>query len=593
MFDKSPMGVLLFNEEGELFDANGSALEIMGIHKLKDSPEINLFNNPLISFKKEEILKKGLINFKTELDFENISGVYTTERSGNAIVEGTVSLIDTGFLVHVQEDTSQEKSDKLIISEEKYRRFFEDDLTGDFIATPDGRVIECNPAFAEIYGFSNREEAAQSNISSFNQEDWENLIKRLETEQKIRGHQTTHQRGDGKKIHIVSNVVAMFSESGQLIQVKGYVFDDTERKEAEEALKWSEEKYRRLFDEDLTGDFIATLDGEILECNPAFAEIHGFKDGEEAVASNISQFNTSDWENLISRLKNEGKIQDYQSWQLRPDDSKIHVVANVVGIFNDLGEMVQVKGYVFDDTERKEAEEALKHSEEKYHRLFDEDLTGDFIATLDGKILECNPAFAEIYGFDTIENALKWDISESNPFDWPYMVTRLKSEGKIKGFQSWQRRSDFMRIHVVANLVGIFNDSEELIQVKGYVFDDTERKQAEEKLESGKRQITQILDSIQDSFVALDNFWNFIYVNRCAAEYLGVDADDLLGQNLWERFPKLAGTIYETSFRRAMNEHEVQHFEAPGMRKTQHWFDFSVYPSDDTISIFWRKITIH
>ena len=65
-----------------------------------------------------------------------------------------------------------------------------------------------------------------------------------------------------------------------------------------------------------------------------------------------------------------------------------------------LGEMVQVKGYVFDDTERKEAEEALKQSEEKYHRLFDEDLTGDFIATLDGKILECNPAFAEIYGFD-------------------------------------------------------------------------------------------------------------------------------------------------------------------------------------------------
>jgi len=463
------MGVLLFNEEGELFDANGSALEIMGIHKLKAIPKINLFNNPLISFKKEEILKKGLINFKTELDFENISGVYTTERSGNAIVEGTVSLIDTGFLVHVQEDTSKEKSEELSISEEKYRRFFEDDLTGDFIATPDGRVIECNPAFAEIYGFSNREEAAQSNISSFNQEDWENLIKRLETEQKIRGHQTTHQRGDGKKIHIVSNVVAMWDESGQLIQVKGYVFDDTERKEAEEALKWSEEKYRRLFDEDLTGDFIATLDG---------------------------------------------------------------------------------------------------------------------------KILECNPAFAEIYGFDTIENALKWDISESNPFDWPYMVTRLKSEGKIQGFQSWQRRSDFMRIHVVANLVGIFNDSEELIQVKGYIFDDTERKQAEEKLESGKRQITQILDSIQDAFVALDNFWNFIYVNRCAAEYLGVDADDLLGQNLWERFPKLAGTIYETSFRKAMNEHEVQHFEALGMRKTQYWYDYSVYPSDDTLSIFWRKITI-
>ena len=443
--------------------------------------------------------------------------------SGTAIIEGTVSPIDSGFLVYVQEDTSKEKSQELIISEEKYRRFFEDDLTGDFIATPEGRVIECNPAFAEIYGFSNCEEAVQSNISSFNCEDWENLVKRLETEHKIRGHQTTHSRGDGKKIHIVSNVVAMFSESGQLIQVKGYVFDDTERKEAEEALKKSEEKYRRLFNEDLTGDFIATLDGKILECNPAFAKIHGFDYVENAVGSNISQFNTSDWKNLITRLRDEGKIQDYQSWQIRHDKKKIHVVANVVGIFNDSGEMVQVKGYVFDDTERKQAEDNLKKSEEKYHRLFDEDLTGDFIATLNGEILECNPAFAKIYGFDDCNMALQWNISESNPFDWPYMVTRLRSEGKIQGFQSWQRRFDFMRIHVVANLVGIFNDSKELIQVKGYIFDDTERKQAEEKLESGKRQITQILDSIQDGFVALDNFWNFIYASGCAAEYLGVD----------------------------------------------------------------------
>ena len=79
IFDKSPMGILLCDEEGKLVDANGSALEIMGIHKLEYLPEINLFNNPLIAFEKEEILKKGLINFKNELDFENLNGVYSTK----------------------------------------------------------------------------------------------------------------------------------------------------------------------------------------------------------------------------------------------------------------------------------------------------------------------------------------------------------------------------------------------------------------------------------------------------------------------------------------------------------------------------------
>jgi PAS domain S-box-containing protein len=361
-------------------------------------------------------------------------------------------------------------------------------------------------------------------------------------------------------------------------------------KKSENHLK-SEEKYRRLFEDDLTGDFIATPEGKILECNPAFAEIYGFSNLKLAAQTDISEFNPADWENLIRILKTEHKIQGHQSIHQRPDRKQIHVVANVVGIFNDSDELIQVKGYVFDDTERKQAEESLQESEEKYHRLFDEDLTGDFIATLEGKILECNTAFAEIYGFDDCETALQWNISKSNPFDWPYIVTRLKSERKIQGFQSFQRRSDGMRIHVVANVVGIFNDSGELAQVKGYVFDDTERKQAEEELAHSKRQITEILDSIQDGFVALTPYWNFIYVNRCAGEYFGVEPDDLIGKNLWEIFSELIGTTYEAAFRKAMDTQDIQHFEAPGMHTAHQCFDFSVYPSAEGISVYWRDIT--
>ena len=612
IFEKSPVGMLLFDMEGMMVDANQSALEVMGITTPENPPDINLFHNPIIPCKKEELSDelgegqgeeldgKSIINFQNQLNFPKIRDFYNitppdqvTNESIEGIeikgIEGTISVISSGYMVQIQQSGSKKESQELLISEEKYKNFFEDDLTGDFIATPQGDIIECNPAFAEIYNFPNREQALKSNISTFNPEDWETLTKRLKREYKIQGHQTTHQRPDGEKIHVVSNLVGSGNDSEELVQIKGYVFDDTERKEAEEALKRSEEKYHRLFDEDLTGDFIATPDGKILECNPAFADIYGFDKVEEVIGSDISQFNPSDWDKLITRLNCEVKIQDYQSWQNITEDKQIHVVANLVGIFSDSQKLIQVKGYVFDDTERKEAEEALKRSEEKYHRLFDEDLTGDFIANVDGEILECNPAFAEIYGLDTVKKALKWNISESNPFDWPYMVTRLRNEGKIKGFQSWQRRKDFMRIHVVANLVGIFNGSGELIQVKGYVFDDTERKQAEEKLESGQRRITLILDSIQDGFVSLDNFWNFVYVNPCAAEYLVSDADDLVGQNIWERFPELMGTIHETHFRRAMNEQEIQYFEAQGMIRTEKYLDVSVYPSTEGISIYWRN----
>ncbi len=266
-------------------------------------------------------------------------------------------------------------------------------------------------------------------------------------------------------------------------------------------------------------------------------------------------------------------------------------MANLVGIFNSSGRLTQIKGYIFDDTDRKKAEEFLQASEEKYHRLFDEDLTGDFIATVDGEILECNPAFAEIYGFTNRDLASKCNISKFNSFDWPYMITRLKKEHRLQGFQSWQRRSDGMRIHIVANLVGIFNEPNELIQVKGYVFDDTDRKQAEEELTRSKHQMTEILDSIQDGFIALSHYWHFIYSNRCASEYFKVEYEDLIGQNLWETFPELKGTIYEASFRKAMETQEIQHFEVNGLHYKDHCFEFTVYPSADGISVYWRNIS--
>ncbi|MGZ7209955.1 MAG: PAS domain-containing protein, partial [Methanobacterium sp.] len=117
--------------------------------------------------------------------------------------------------------------------------------------------------------------------------------------------------------------------------------------------------------------------------------------------------------------------------------------------------------------EDKPSEKLLKESEERNRRWFDDDLTGDFIAEINGKITECNPAFAEIYGFDNCDMACKYDFSQFNPEDWIELIAHLKKKHKIKDHQTWHLRPDGKKIHVVANFVGIFND-DELVHVKGY-----------------------------------------------------------------------------------------------------------------------------
>jgi len=128
---------------------------------------------------------------------------------------------------------------KLRDREEQYRLFFEDDLTGDYIATAAGAIEACNPAFARIFGFASVEEARGANIAQLavspaQHEAFLDLLRR-------RGRLTYNERElvrrDGAPVHVVENVFAELDERGGLIRFKGYMFDDTERKRLEEQLR--------------------------------------------------------------------------------------------------------------------------------------------------------------------------------------------------------------------------------------------------------------------------------------------------------------------------------------------------------------------
>jgi PAS domain S-box-containing protein len=247
-FEKSPIGIIFFDKEGNLTDANQSALEIGEIPSIDDVIGLNIFNEVDMGSKEDELLEKGLINIQVPVNFDDNKklGIYNTTLSGIAFIDLTIFVIDSGFLVQIQDITERKKGEE---SEEKYRSFFEDDLTGDFIATHEGRVIDCNSSFVGIYGFDNREQALNSDISKFNKSSWINLIARLKNERKIRDYQSWHKRQDGEKIYIIANVVGTFNDSDELIQVKGYIFDETERKKAEEELKESRDHLEEKVEE--------------------------------------------------------------------------------------------------------------------------------------------------------------------------------------------------------------------------------------------------------------------------------------------------------------------------------------------------------
>ncbi|WP_310601470.1 CHASE4 domain-containing protein [Desulfobulbus sp.] len=170
-------------------------------------------------------------------------------------------------------------------------------------------------------------------------------------------------REDGSELPVLKSVVP-FEHDAHRFLIESFV-DISRLKQAEAELRTNENRYRQFFDEDLTGDFTITAQGEVIDCNPAFARMFGYGSIEEIKQANVSSlFRTfDDWAHTLDRIRREGKLEYYESERLRRDGSPIYCVGNEIGEFNSKGELVRVRGYLFDDTKRVLMEREIRQNQ--------------------------------------------------------------------------------------------------------------------------------------------------------------------------------------------------------------------------------------
>ncbi|MBW4495230.1 MAG: PAS domain S-box protein [Oscillatoria princeps RMCB-10] len=117
-----------------------------------------------------------------------------------------------------------------------------------------------------------------------------------------------------------------------------------------------------------------------------------------------------------------------------------------------------------------------------------------------------------------------------------------------------------------------------------------ERQSKEEALRESSRQIVNILESITDSFIALDNRWRFTYINRRAEQKMRKGRQELLGKSLWEQFPEAAGSTFYREYHRAKTQQipvTIEEYDA----QADSWFEQRVFPSGDRLYIFSQDIS--
>ncbi len=102
--------------------------------------------------------------------------------------------------------------------------------------------------------------------------------------------------------------------------------------------------------------------------------------------------------------------------------------------------------------------------------------------------------------------------------------------------------------------------------------------------------LTRTLEAMSDGFLLLDPEWRVVFLNREAERLLDRSAEELLGRNVWERFPEARGSTFEREYTRAVQGNEavsfMEYFGPLG-----RWFQVRAFPSDDGLAVYFVDVT--
>ena len=197
------------------------------------------------------------------------------------LVKGRVdSQLITRAIIYAIERTEARKA--ILRAEEKFRSIFENSVSGIFQTTPEGRYLSVNPALTRIYGYETPDDlisgmtdiARKLYVDANRRMDFVRLMQERGV---VQDFESQVYRKDGSVIWISENARAVRDRDGKIMYYEGMVEDITARKVAEERLRFSETRFRSVWEKSTDGMRLTDDQGTMLAVNPSFCDIVGMK----------------------------------------------------------------------------------------------------------------------------------------------------------------------------------------------------------------------------------------------------------------------------------------------------------------------------
>lgn len=344
-------------------------------------------------------------------------------------------------------------------------------------------------------------------------------------------------------------------------------------------------------------NYVSNAVNELYGCTPEealvnaeliYGKIHPDDIGELILAERKALANKSVFKKEARVINPDGSIR----WSYYVSHARI--IDGVVcwdGIEVDITEQKQMEIDLL--TSKKQIEE----SENKYKIATDATKDGIWEWNLVTNETHYSKRWYEILGYDIDNHELQF-----THYDWESRIHPEDKKDVLKALKNHLEKGvdynvDYRHLHKSnefrwQNSIGtaIFDDNGNPIQMIGTIRDINKHKIADEELNEERNFLKDILESMSDAFVTLDDKCCYTSVNSKAGEILGKDPEELFGNNIWEVFPEIVGLPFQLNYEKAMAEKisiRMEQYYEP----FDKWIENSIFPTKDGVSIFFSDIT--
>ncbi len=411
--------------------------------------------------------------------------------------------------------------------------YYEVDLKGNYRF--------CNEAYSKILGVS-KQKIIGRNYKEFLGEatgaTYQTFHKVFLTGIPSKASKRKVVRPDGSQRDIEYSVSLIKDKKGRPFGFRGIVRDETEKNRIEENLRQSEERYRTILENIEDGYHEVDLKGNFIFFNEAFQKIMGYTQ-EELLEMNYSRYtdreNTQKILTAYNQVYRTGKPLKRFEWEIiRKDGARRNLAVSVSLIRDASNQPTGFQGIARDETDRKEAEQALRASEAKFRVLVEHLPQSIFMKDLNSVYITCNQNYSRDLGIE-VE-----DITGKTDFDFhpPDLAEKYRADdrqvmtaGTTKTFEEkylhfgneiWIRTTSAPYRDVKGDIVGVIG-----------IFEDiTERKKAEQEQQRLANEIRLLLESTGEGIIGVDSNGRCSFINKAGAETLGYLSEEFLGKNI-------------------------------------------------------------